>query len=81
MADVGQIRRDASKRRPDKNDPETVGDSTWLVHGGNAEDPKTGTLRTPIYMANSYALPDDPSNMDWSSPELLIYARNGHVNQ
>ncbi len=32
-------------------------------------------------MANSYHLPYDPSTLDWSSPDHLIYTRNTGVNQ
>ncbi|MHA6694882.1 trans-sulfuration enzyme family protein [Homoserinimonas sp. A520] len=67
--------------RPDKHDPTTVRDATWAVHGGNRVDPATGALRTPVVMANSYLLPEDPSAMNWSSPEQLVYTRNGAVNQ
>lgn len=67
--------------RPDKHDPASVGDATWAVHGGNRIDPGSGALRTPIVMANSYALPDDPSAMDWSGTDQLMYTRLGSVNQ
>ncbi|MFK4273676.1 PLP-dependent transferase, partial [Streptomyces milbemycinicus] len=32
-------------------------------------------------MANSYLLPDDPSTMDWSSADGLVYTRNSGANQ
>jgi methionine-gamma-lyase len=32
-------------------------------------------------MANSYKLPDDLSNVNYSSTDLLMYARNGNPNQ
>ncbi len=38
-------------------------------------------LRTPLVMANSYVLPDDPSAMSWSSAEGLVYTRNSGANQ
>ncbi|MGW0893856.1 trans-sulfuration enzyme family protein [Saccharopolyspora sp. NPDC002578] len=66
---------------PDKHDPATVADTTWAVHGGNAIDPATGALRTPLVLANSYLLPEDASEVSWSDPNRLVYARNGHVNQ
>ncbi len=70
-----------TSREPDRHDPATVGDRTWAVHGGNAVDPGTGALRTPLVMANSYRLPDDPSALSWSDPGQLLYTRNGAVNQ
>ena len=66
---------------PDKHDPATVTGATWAVHGGNAPDPTTGALRTPLVMANSYLLPEDSSQMSWSDPSTLLYTRTGHVNQ
>ncbi|GAA3360297.1 trans-sulfuration enzyme family protein [Saccharopolyspora gregorii] len=65
---------------PDKHDPATVSDATWAVHGGNATD-ASGALRTPLVLANSYLLPEDPSQLSWSDPNTRIYARNGNVNQ
>lgn len=67
--------------RPDKHDPATLHPLTQAVHAGNAIDPGTGAVRTPLVLANSYALPDDPSTISWSSPEHTIYTRNGAVNQ
>jgi len=32
-------------------------------------------------MANSYALPDDPSSINWSSTDTLLYTRNSGANQ
>lgn len=66
---------------PDKHDPQTVGDATWAVHGGNRIDVGTGAVRTPLVMANSYLLPDDPSAMGWSDTEGLVYTRNAGANQ
>jgi methionine-gamma-lyase len=66
---------------PDKHDPTTVREATWAVHGGNRPDPGSGALRTPLVMANSYLLPDDPASIDWSGTDSLIYTRNGAVNQ
>ncbi|MDQ7992463.1 MAG: aminotransferase class I/II-fold pyridoxal phosphate-dependent enzyme [Propionicimonas sp.] len=68
-------------KRPDKHDPDTVGDWTWAVHGGNAPDPGTGALRRPLVMANSYLLDPDPSEMDWSNPGGLVYTRTSGANQ
>jgi len=67
--------------RPDKRDPGTISELTIAIHAGNAIDPGTRALRTPLVMANSYALPDDPSAIDWSSTEPGLYARNTGVNQ
>ena len=66
---------------PDKHDATTVSDATWAVHGGNRIDSDTGAVRTPIVMANSYLLPEDPSGMDWSTADRLVYTRNGALNQ
>ena len=32
-------------------------------------------------MANSYALPEDPSSISWSSTDMLLYTRNSGANQ
>ncbi|WP_367645784.1 trans-sulfuration enzyme family protein [Paenarthrobacter ureafaciens] len=70
------------KRHPDKHNHTTVHDATWAVHGGNTIDKGTGALRTPLIMANSYALPEDPSAIDWSGVDAgLFYGRNGAANQ
>ncbi|RUR03138.1 trans-sulfuration enzyme family protein [Labedella endophytica] len=66
---------------PDKHDASSVGDQTWAVHGGNTIDAGTGAVRTPIVMANSYLLPEDPASMNWSATDALMYTRNGGVNQ
>src|ERR1044072_5952086 len=67
--------------RPDRHDPATVGFDTLAIHAGNQTDPATGAIRTPIVMANSYALPDDPSALDWSGTDVPLYTRNSGVNQ
>ncbi|MGN9842269.1 trans-sulfuration enzyme family protein [Nonomuraea sp. H19] len=67
--------------RPDKHDPSTLAFATQSVHAGNTVDKGTGAVRTPLVMANSYLLPDDPSTMDWSSAEGLVYTRNSGANQ
>ncbi|MCW4384684.1 aminotransferase class I/II-fold pyridoxal phosphate-dependent enzyme [Salinibacterium sp. SYSU T00001] len=51
------------------------------VHAGNRIDEATGAVRAPLVLANSYALPDDPSAISWSSSEATIYTRNGAANQ
>ena len=59
----------------------TLSFNTQAVHGGNVIDSQSGAIRTPIVMANSYALPDDPSTMDWSYTGGLSYTRNSGHNQ
>jgi cystathionine beta-lyase/cystathionine gamma-synthase len=51
------------------------------VYAGNAIDTGTRSLRTPIVMANSYALPDDPSSISWSGTDVPLYTRNSGTNQ
>lgn len=51
------------------------------MHGGNLPHTDGEPIRVPITMANSYHLPYDPSSLDWSSPDHLIYTRNTGVNQ
>lgn len=67
--------------RPDKHDPSALGFKTQAVHAGNQIDPGTGALRTPVVMANSYALPDDPSTLSWSGTDVPLYTRNSGTNQ
>lgn len=67
--------------RPDKKNLTSLSAATLAVHGGNVIDTTTGAVRTPLVMANSYLLPDDPSTMDWSSPDGLVYTRNQGHNQ
>lgn len=55
--------------------------STQAVHTGVAYDAETGAVRRPLHMANSYKLPDDLSKVNYSSTDLLMYARNGNPNQ
>jgi cystathionine beta-lyase/cystathionine gamma-synthase len=68
-------------QRPDKHDPSTLHAMTRAVHAGNEIDPGTGALRTPIVMANSFALPEDPSEISWSGTDIPLYTRNSGVNQ
>lgn len=42
---------------------------------------ETGAVRRPVHMANSFKLPDDLSQVNYSSTDLLMYARNGNPNQ
>ncbi|MDR3254935.1 MAG: aminotransferase class I/II-fold pyridoxal phosphate-dependent enzyme [Synergistaceae bacterium] len=58
-----------------------LGFLTRSVHVGNGIDTETGAIRRPITMANSYALPYDPSDLNWSSASGNIYTRNGGANQ
>ena len=39
------------------------------------------SIRRPITLANAYALPYDPSDINWSSSDVNLYTRNGHPNQ
>lgn len=67
--------------RPDKHDPSSCRLETQAVHGGNAVDRGTGAIRTPLVLANSYALPEDPSSLSWSGFDTPLYTRNSGVNQ
>ena len=57
------------------------GIATQAVHTGTDYDAETGAVRRPLHMANSYKLPDDLSRVNYSSTDLLMYARNGNANQ
>lgn len=57
------------------------GFQTRAVHTGNDTDRETGAIKRPITMANSYELPYDPTNMNWSSADGNLYTRNGGSNQ
>jgi methionine-gamma-lyase len=57
------------------------GFQTRAVHTGNDVDRETGAIKRPITMANSYELPYDPSDMNWSSADKNLYTRNGGSNQ
>ena len=67
--------------RPDKHDPAGLAFKTQAVHAGNEIDAGSGALRTPIVMANSYALPEDPSTLSWSGTDVPLYTRNSGTNQ
>jgi cystathionine beta-lyase/cystathionine gamma-synthase len=69
------------KARPDKRDHTTLGEDSWAVHGGNRTDDTTGAIRSPIVMANSYRLPPDPTAVDDSDPDVLVYTRESGANQ
>ncbi len=55
--------------------------ATRAVHVGNEVDKDSGAIKRPITMANSYALPYDPTDMNWSSAGANLYTRNGGTNQ
>ena len=55
--------------------------ATLAVHAGNAVDAGSGAIRRPLVMANSYALPADPSELSWSGTGTPLYTRNGGANQ
>lgn len=55
--------------------------STQAIHTGTDYDEGTGAVRRPLHMANSYKLPDDLSQANYSSTDLLMYSRNGSANQ
>ncbi|VXB50428.1 L-methionine gamma-lyase [Microbacterium sp. 8M] len=66
--------------RPDRTRPVTLSEASLAVHGGIHVD-STLALRTPLVMANSYQLPDDPSEISWSATAPGLYTRNTGVNQ
>lgn len=55
--------------------------TTQAIHTGTDYDAETGAVRRPLHMANSYKLPDDLSQVNYSSTDLLMYTRNGSANQ
>ena len=65
----------------DKIQKKLLGFQTRAVHTGNDIDKDTGAIKRPITMANSYALPYDPSDLNWSSADKNLYTRNGGSNQ
>jgi len=69
------------QQRPDKDRPASLAFDSQAVHAGNVIDATTGAIRTPIVMANSYRLPEDPSALDWSDSQTLFYTRNSGHNQ
>ncbi|WP_026511329.1 trans-sulfuration enzyme family protein [Butyrivibrio sp. LC3010] len=58
-----------------------LGINTQAIHTGTGYDAETGAVRRPLHMANSYKLPDDLSQVNYSSTDILMYARNGNANQ
>ncbi|SFN84143.1 trans-sulfuration enzyme family protein [Mycetocola miduiensis] len=67
--------------RPNKHNPSTMAFASQAVHAGNAIDSGSGAIRTPIVMANSYALPEDASTISWSGTDVPLYTRNSGANQ
>jgi methionine-gamma-lyase len=79
---IDQTTRPAGETsRPDKHHPATVAEDTWFVHGGNKSDDTAGAIRTPIVMANSYQLPEDPTTLDDPGYGGLVYTREHGANQ
>jgi O-acetylhomoserine/O-acetylserine sulfhydrylase-like pyridoxal-dependent enzyme len=72
---------DGLRSRPDRYDYTTLDEESWAVHGGNRADDTTGAIRTPIVMANSYRLPDDPTTLDDHDVDALVYTRESGANQ
>lgn len=58
-----------------------LGFQTRAVHAGNDVDSETNAIKRPITMGNSYELPYDPTNINWSSADKILYTRNGGSNQ
>ncbi|MBK1811944.1 PLP-dependent transferase [Clostridium sp. YIM B02505] len=54
---------------------------TRAVHAGNDVDKDTGAIKRPLTMANSYELPYDPAELNWSGAGKALYTRNGGSNQ
>lgn len=64
-----------------ENSYKQYGIATQAIHTGTDYDEGTGAVRRPLHMANSYRLPDDLSQVNYSSTDLLMYSRNGNPNQ
>jgi methionine-gamma-lyase len=64
-----------------ENKYKNYGIATQAIHTGTDYDEGTGAVRRPLHMANSYKLPDDLSQVNYSSTDLLMYSRNGNPNQ
>jgi methionine-gamma-lyase len=67
--------------RPDRRDPRTLGEASAAVHAGNSTDATTGAIKTPITLANSYEFPYDPTAIDWTVNDQLLYTRTTGANQ
>ena len=66
---------------PDQHDPATLAFQTQAVHCGNQADVGTAAIRTPIVMANSRTVPEDPCTLDPDNPDLLVYTGESGANQ
>lgn len=66
---------------PERQYGKEYGFLTRAVHTGNDVDQDTGAIKRPIIMANSYELPYDPTDLNWSSAGKALYTRNGGMNQ
>ncbi|MDR2545333.1 MAG: hypothetical protein LBD03_07345 [Methanobrevibacter sp.] len=64
-----------------KKERKNLNFNTKVVHTGNDIDKETGVIKRPIAMGNSYKLPHDPTNINWSSTDNSLYTRNGGSNQ
>ena len=73
--------REAVKKMGKRTYGAEYGFQTRAVHTGNDVDAETGAIKRPITMANSYELPYDPSDLNWSSAGKNLYTRNGGSNQ
>ena len=58
-----------------------LGFATRAVHVGNAADKDRGAVKRPSTMANSCALPYDPTDRNWSGVGANLYPRNGGTHQ
>lgn len=76
-----QKNREAVKKMGKQTYGAEYGFQTRAVHTGNDVDAETGAIKRPITMANSYELPYDPSDLNWSSAGKNLYTRNGGSNQ
>lgn len=66
---------------PDKHIADSLDFSSAAVHAGNRGEESTGGVITPLVMANSYNLPADPTEVDWSDWHVPLYTRNSGFNQ
>ena len=69
-----------TRNRPSKHDPQSLSFDTQAVHLGNSIDAGSQAIRTPLVMANSYALPSDGTANGWSGFDGMIYARDANTN-
>lgn len=76
--ELGRGRKEMAKKQDKFKDCDIT---TRAIHTGTDYDMETGAVRRPLHMANSFKLPDDLSDVNYSSTDLLMYARNGNPNQ